>query len=163
MRNAAVKGLIPPGNKVAELRMNLNRLMAEMASVLEERFGEKGLDAIAEIFRRLGEQDAAALKSRLNLGSSLKDAVDAWLVVGNVMGAKMVPRWVSDKRVETDHPFCPQYEAFKKRGKLYCEAVCLPYVSAVAEGVAPEVKMEVVRAATKDATCIKALVVSEKK
>ncbi|RDE13596.1 MAG: hypothetical protein C4K49_08425 [Candidatus Thorarchaeota archaeon] len=159
-KTAAVKGLIPAGNKVKELRGNLNRLMTEMPTVLEDRFGQAGLDAVAEIFRNLGAQDAATMKTRLGLGDTLRDSLDAWKVVGNVMGAKMVPKWVSETRVETNHPYCPQYEEFMKQGKLYCDSVCLPYVRAIAEGVSPKVKMEVVRAANKEATCIKALVYS---
>ncbi len=161
MRTAATKGIIPAGNKVSELRSNLTRLMSTMAEVLDERFGKEGLNAISEIFRRLGAQDASAMKERLGLGSSLKDAVDAWIVIGHVMGAKMKTNWTSENKVETTHPYCPQYEEFKKDGKLYCESVCLPYVGAVAEGIAPEIKMEVVRAANGDDTCIKALVIRE--
>jgi hypothetical protein len=162
MKAAAVRGLIPPGNKVSELRANLTRLMAQMGSVLEERFGQEGLDAIAEIFRRLGEQDAKNMKERLGLGDSLSDAVDAWKVVGHVMGAKMEAHEVSPDHVETVHPFCPQYEAFNDVGKLYCESVCLPYVRAIGEGIGEGVKMEVVRPADADSTCIKALVFTRK-
>ncbi|TFG12447.1 hypothetical protein EU537_09180 [Candidatus Thorarchaeota archaeon] len=161
MRTAAVKGLIPPGNKISELRGNLTRLMTTMASVLESRFGSEGLDAISEIFRRLGEEDAKAMKDRLSLGSSLKDAIDGWIVVGNVMGAKMEAKWDSEKRAETHHPYCPQYESFKEGGTLYCESICLPYVEAVAKGIAPEVEMEVVRPADDDSTCVKALVTDD--
>jgi hypothetical protein len=112
MKTAAVKGIIPAGNKVSELRSNLGRLMTETAIVMEERFGKDGLDAVAEVFQ------------------------------------------------ETDHPYCPQHEGFIKKGKLFCESVCWPYVSAVAEGIAPGVKMEVPKPATMDATCTKALVYS---
>jgi len=155
---AAVRGLIPAGSKVSELRSNLNRLMTEMPVVFEEKLGRQGLEAVSELFRRLGEQDAKNMKARLGLQDTLKDSLDAWKVVGHIMGAKMVPRWVSKYRVETDHPYCPQYEAFVAQGKLYCDVVCLPYVRAVAEGVAPSVKMEVVRPANDEATCVKALV-----
>ncbi len=159
IRLAAVKGLIPAGNKVTELRNNLTRLMAEMATVLEQKFGHDGLSAVSQIFATLGSQDAKMLKERLGLSNQLRDALDAWLVIGHLMGSKMIPRWISDERVETDHPFCPQYEAFKTRGNLYCEDVCLPYVKAVAEGIAPNVRMEVVRPASENAACIKALTV----
>ncbi|NWF97242.1 MAG: hypothetical protein HXY34_13980 [Candidatus Thorarchaeota archaeon] len=157
MRSAAVKGLIPAGSKVTELRQNLIRLMSEMSTVLDERLGAQGLEAISEVFRRLGSQDAKTMSERLGLGSTLRDAVDAWLVIGHVMGARMVPKWVSKNRVETTHPFCPQYESFKARGKLYCGAVCLPYVGAVAEGICPGIRMEVVRPADENGTCVKAL------
>jgi len=160
MKTAAVKGIIPAGNKVSELRSNLGRLMIETAIVMEERFGKDGLDAVAEVFRRLGNEDAIAMKETLGLGNTLRDALDAWIVIGHVMGAKMKPRWISDNRVETDHPYCPQHEGFLKKGKLYCESLCWPYVSAVAEGIAPGVKMEVPKPATMDATCTKALVYS---
>lgn len=158
MKAAATRGLIPAGNKVSELRDNLTRLMTQMALVLEERFGQEGLDAIAEIFHNLGTEDAKNMKERLGLGDTLSDAVDAWKIVGHVMGAKMEARKVSPDRVETVHPFCPQYEAFKDAGKLYCESVCLPYVRAVGEGIGDGVTMEVVRPADTDSTCIKALV-----
>ncbi|TFF91205.1 hypothetical protein EU545_05090 [Candidatus Thorarchaeota archaeon] len=158
MKAAAVRGLIPAGNKVNELRDNLTRLMAEMGVVLEERFGQEGLDAISEIFRRLGEEDAKNMRERLGLGDTLSDAVDAWKVVGHVMGAKMEAQEISPDRVETTHPFCPQYEAFKDVGKLYCESVCLPYVRAIGEGIGKGVRMEVVRPADEESTCIKALV-----
>ena len=77
MKTAAVKGIIPAGNKVSELRLNLMRLMTEMSIVLEERFGSEGLDAVSEIFRRLGEDDARTMKDRLGFGDTLKDAHDA--------------------------------------------------------------------------------------
>ena len=157
MKTAAVRGIIPAGNKVSELRSNLMRLITEMSVVLEERFGQEGLNAVSEIFRRLGEQDAVEMKGRLGLGDTVKDAYDAWAVIGHIMGSKMVPQWASDNRVVVDHTLCPQYDSFSKRGKLYCEYACLPYVGAVGEGVAPGVKMEVVRAADDSAPCTKAL------
>ncbi len=160
MRTAAVKGIIPSGNKVTELRDNLMRLMTTTAVVMEERFGQEGLDAVAEIFRRLGQEDAETMKKRLGLGSSLKDALDAWLVIGHVMGSKIETNWVSETRVETDHPFCPQHAAFLKSGKLYCESVCYPYVEAVATGIAIGSKMEVPKPASKDEACTKAIVIT---
>jgi hypothetical protein len=158
MKIAAVKGMIPAGNKVSELRSNLVRLITEMPIVLNERFGEEGLNAVAEIFRRLGEQDAIAMKERLGLGESLKDAVDAWIVIGHVMGSKMDVTWESENRAVADHPFCPQYEEFKKHGKIYCEFACWPYVGAIGEKIAPGVKMEIVQPADMNRTCTKALV-----
>ncbi len=161
MRTAAVKGMIPPGNKVSELRNNLMRLMTTMAIVLEERFGKDGLDAVAEIFQKLGTEDAEALKDRLDLGDTLKDAEDAWIVIGHIMGSKMASKWIDENRVEFSHPFCPQYEAFKENGKLYCESVCWPYVEAVAMGIAKGAKMEVTRSADSNAPCTKAIVMSK--
>ncbi|MDF1540817.1 MAG: hypothetical protein P1Q69_18110 [Candidatus Thorarchaeota archaeon] len=160
MRTAAVKGFIPPGNKVIELRDNLMRLMTTTATVMEERFGEEGLQAVAEVFRRLGTEDAEALRSRLDLGDTLKDALDAWLVIGHVMGSKIVTTWISENRVETDHPFCPQHKAFTSKGKLYCESVCWPYVEAVATGIAKGAKMEVPKPADDKTACTKAIVIS---
>lgn len=157
MKKAAVRGIIPSGNKVSELRDNLMRLITEMSIVLEERFGEEGLQAVSEIFRRLGEQDAVTMKGRLGFGESVQDAYDAWAVIGHIMGSKMVPHWVSDNRVEVDHTLCPQYNSFMERGKLYCQYACLPYVGSVAEGVAPKVQMDVVRAADGKSPCTKAL------
>jgi hypothetical protein len=161
MKSAAVKGIIPAGNKVSELRSNLIRLMTEMAIVFEERFGEEGLEAVSEVFRRLGEEDAKAMKERLGLGSTVKDALEAWLVIGHVMGSKMEHRWIDEAHVETDHPFCPQWEAFREKGSLYCEAVCYPYVRAVAEGIAPGVQMEVPKPATTEGACTKAIVLGK--
>ncbi|MFW9919382.1 MAG: hypothetical protein ACFFED_07270 [Candidatus Thorarchaeota archaeon] len=160
MRTAAIKGVIPAGNKVTELRDNLMRLMTTTAVVMEERFGQEGLDALAEVFRRLGSEDADAMKSRLGLGSTLKDALDAWLVIGHVMGSKIEVNWISENRVETDHPFCPQHSAFLKSGNLYCESVCYPYVEAVATGIAKGSKMEVPKPATKDGACTKAIILT---
>ncbi len=156
MKTAAVKGIIPAGNKVGELRSNLMRLMTEMPIVLEERFGSEGLEAVAEIFRRLGEEDAKAMKDRLGFGDTLQDSHDAWLVIGHIMGSKMKADWISDKRVEFHHLYCPQYEAFKERGKLYCDSVCLPYVSAVG-AIGEGVVTDVVKAADDDGPCIKGL------
>jgi hypothetical protein len=161
MRTAAVKGIIPAGNKVKELRDNLMRLMTTMAIVMEERFGPEGLDAVSEVFQRLGSEDAQAMKARLDLGDTLKDAEDAWMVIGHVMGSKMVPTWIDDNRVEFNHPFCPQYEAFKNKGKLYCEAVCWPYVEAVAVGIAKGAKMEVTRPADSESACKKEIVLEK--
>jgi hypothetical protein len=161
MKTAAVKGIIPAGNKVSELRDNLMRLITEMSIVLDERFGDEGRAAVAEIFRRLGEEDAAAMKERLGFGDTVQDSYDAWAVVGHVMGSKMVPTWVSDKRVEVAHTHCPQYDSFMKHGKLYCTEACLPYVGAIGEGIAPGVKMDVVRAADEKGTCVKALEMKE--
>jgi hypothetical protein len=158
MKTAAVKGIIPAGNKVREIRTNLIRLITEMPIVLENNFGPAGLDAVAEIFQRLGEQDAVSMKERLDLGNTLKDAVDAWIIIGHIMGSKMEVTWEDENRAVTDHPFCPQYEEFKKRGKLYCESACWPYVRAVGENIAPGVKMEVVKSANMDHACTKALV-----
>ena len=103
MKTAAVKGIIPAGSKVGELRSNLIRLMTEMPIVLEERFGAAGLEAVSEIFKRLGAEDATAMKDRLGFGDTLKDAHDAWIVIGHVMGSKMKAEWVSDDRVEFHH------------------------------------------------------------
>ncbi|TFG99429.1 hypothetical protein E4H12_02755 [Candidatus Thorarchaeota archaeon] len=156
MKTAAVKGIIPAGNKVGELRSNLMRLMTEMPIVLEERFGAAGLEAVSEIFRRLGEDDAKAMKDRLGFDDTLKDAHDAWMVIGHVMGSKMKADWVSDKRVEFHHLYCPQYDAFKERGKLYCDSVCLPYVSAVGT-IGKGVEIDVVKAADDNGPCVKGL------
>ncbi|MBD3406425.1 MAG: hypothetical protein GF411_09965 [Candidatus Lokiarchaeota archaeon] len=157
MRTAAVKGIIPAGNKVTELRSNLTRLMNECAIVLEERFGQEGLDALTEVFSRLGSQDAKSMKERLRLDNGLEDASDAWKVIGHMFGAKMNDTWKSEEYVEFDHPFCPQHSEFQKHNALYCDTVCLPYVKAVAEGIAPGISVGVVRKATKDSTCIKSL------
>lgn len=156
MKTAAVKGIIPAGNKVSELRSNLIRLMTEMSTVLDERFGSDGLAAISEIFRRLGEDDAKAMKDRLGFGDTLKDAHDAWMVIGHVMGSKMKADWISENRVEFHHLYCPQYDAFKERGKLFCDSVCLPYVSAVG-AIGKGVVTDVVKAADDQCPCIKSL------
>ncbi len=158
---AAVRGLIPCGNKLSEVSNNLYRLMTTMSDILEKRLGPEGLSIVSDIFRQLGTEDAAALKTRLGLGDSIDDALDAWLVVGNVMGAKMKARRESPTRIVTEHPYCPQHESFLKHGKLFCDAVCIPYVSALAEGVAPGVKTEVIIPADMEHTCTKALVVQE--
>ncbi len=156
-RKLAVRGMIPSPMKVAEIRDNLYRLMTELAVVLDERFGEAGRDAVAEVFRRLGTEDAGLLRERLELGDSLQDALDAWLVVGGLMGAKIRVRWVNDSRVETEHPYCPQHAAFVKRGSVYCDTVCLPYVEALAKGISHRVRMDVVVPADMSHTCTKAL------
>ncbi|MFX1265116.1 MAG: hypothetical protein ACFFH0_07030 [Promethearchaeota archaeon] len=160
MRTAATRGIIPPWMKVSELRNMVIRLTTETMSVLEERFGNEGLEAASEIFRRLGREDAQALRERLSLGGSVKDAMDSWLVLANIMGAKMHVRWVSENRAEADHSFCPQYESFKKLGKIYCEHACLPYVGAVGEGIGEGVQMELVRPADDESECIKAITFS---
>ncbi len=157
MKTAAVRGLIPSGNKVSELRSNIVRLINETSTVLEERFGPTGLEAIEDIFRRLGEKDALLMKDRLGFGDTLKDSLDSWLVIGHIMGSRMEPNWVSEKRVEVSHSYCPQHEEFMKHGKLYCTQACLPYVGTIAEKIGKDVKMDVVRAADENGTCIKAL------
>ncbi len=135
--------------------------MAETARVLDERFGSAGLEAFAEVFRRLGDEDAHALTKMLGLGTTIRDAVDAWLVIGNLMGASMTVTWLSPSHAETRHPYCPQYEAFKKHGRLYCDSVCIPYVQSVAEGIAPGIRLEVTTPADMDHTCSKALIATE--
>ena len=160
---AAVRGWVPAGSKVTELRSNIVRLMTEMPIVLEEKLGQEGLEAVSEVFRRLGQQDAETMKGRLGLKNTLKDSLNAWKIIGPIMGAKMEPHWVSKNRVEAHHPYCPQHESFVAHGKVYCDVVCLPYMKALAEGVAPVVKMEVVRAATEEATCVKALITQPSK
>ena len=162
MKTAAVKGIIPPGNKVGELRSNIVRLINETSAILEKRFGAVGLEAVEEIFGRLGEEDAKTMKTRLGFGDTLKDSLDAWLVIANIMGSKMVPNWISENRVEVSHSYCPQYEEFLKHGKLFCTHACLPYVGAVGENIGKGVKMEVVRAADENAPCVKALFVPAK-
>ena len=162
MKAPAVKGIIPSGNKVSELRSNLYRLITETSSVLNERFGAAGLDAVSEIFQRLGEEDAKTMKERLGFGDTLKDALDAWFVIGHIMGSRMEPNWISENRVEVSHSYCPQHEEFLKHGSLFCTNACLPYVGAIAENIGKGVKMDVVRAADENATCIKALSVSSK-
>ena len=156
MKTAAVKGIIPAGNKVGELRSNLMRLMTEMPIVLEEQFGAAGLEAVSEIFRRLGEEDATAMKERLGFGDTLQDAHDAWMVIGHIMGSKMKAERISEDRIEFHHLYCPQYDAFKTRGKLYCDSVCLPYVSAVGK-IGKGVETDVVKAADDEGPCIKGL------
>lgn len=162
MKTAAVKGMIPAGNKVSELRSNLLRLITETSVLLEERFGAAGLETVGEIFRRLGEEDAKTMKERLGFGDTLKDSLDAWLVIGHIMGSKMEPKWISETRVEVSHSYCPQHEEFIKQGKLYCTHACLPYVGAIGEGIGKGVKMEIVRPADENAPCIKALTVPVK-
>jgi len=49
LKTAAVKGIIPAGNKVGELRSNMFRLITEMPLVLEERFEAELLEAVAEM------------------------------------------------------------------------------------------------------------------
>ena len=156
MKTAAVKGLIPSGNKVSELRTNLIRLMTEMPIVLEERFGNAGLEAVSEIFKRLGEEDAKLMKDRLGFGDTLRDSHDAWMVIGHIMGTKMKADWISEKRVEFHHLYCPQYDAFKERGKLYCDSVCLPYVSAIGT-IGNAVETDVVKPADENGPCVKGL------
>ncbi|MFW9974896.1 MAG: hypothetical protein ACFFDQ_06510 [Candidatus Thorarchaeota archaeon] len=158
LKTMAVKGIIPAGNKVKELRINLFRLITEMPFVLEKRFGAGGLDAISEIFQHLGEQDAITITNQLGLGKTLKDAVDAWVLIGHIMESKMNVTWENDNRAITEHPYCPQYEEFKKKGKLYCEYTCWPYVGTVGAMIAPGVKMEILRPADMNKSCRKALV-----
>ncbi len=160
LKTMAVKGIIPGGNKIKELRSNLFRLITEMPFVLEGRFGAEGLEALSEIFQHLGEQDAVAITNQLGLDKTLKDAVDAWVLIGHIMGSKMVVTWESENRAITDHPYCPQYEEFKKRGKIYCEYSCWPYVGTVGTLIAPGVKMEILRPADMNRSCRKALVYS---
>lgn len=162
LKTAAVKGIIPAGNKVSELRTNLFRLITETSIILKERFGAAGFEAVSEIFHRLGEEDAKTMKKRLGFGDTLKDSFDAWLVIGHIMGSKMEPNWISENRVEVNHSFCPQYEEFLKHGTLFCLNACLPYVGAIAENIGDGVKMDVVRAADEKSTCIKALYVPSK-
>ena len=157
MKTAAVKGLIPAGNKVSELRSNILRLINETSVVLEERFGQAGLEAIEEIFRRLGEKDAVLMKERLGFGDSLQDSLDAWLVIGHILGSKMEAKWISENRVEVSHNYCPQHEEFLKHGKLFCTQACLPYVQAIGENIGKDVRMDVVHAADENGPCIKAL------
>ncbi len=162
MKTAAVKGIIPAGNKVSELRSNLLRLITQTSIVLDEKFGPAGLEAVSEIFHILGEEDAKSMKERLGFGDTLKDALDAWLVIGHIMGSKMEPTWISESRVEVSHSYCPQHEEFLKHGNLYCTEACLPYVRAIAENIGKGVKMDVVRAGDENAPCIKALSVPAK-
>jgi hypothetical protein len=157
LKTAAVKGIIPAGNKVRELRSNLLRLVTRTATVMEERFGPAGRDAVAEIFRRLGEEDAKTMKEQLDLGDTLQDSLDAWLVIGHMFGSRMAPKWVSENHVDVSHSYCPQHEELVKNGKLYCIDACLPYVGAVGENIGKGVKMNVVRAADEHAPCIKSL------
>ncbi len=159
MKTAAVRGIIPSRYKLDELRSNLLRLISETCLVLEERYEKDGLAIVSEIFQRLGEQDAIIMKDKLGLGETLQDSVDAWKVIGHIMGSKMEINYDNQNRAVADHSLCPQYELFKKIGKLhYCEFACLPYVAAVAENLVPGVKMEVVRAADNNSACTKALV-----
>lgn len=83
--------------------------------------------------------------------------MNAWIIIGHIMGSKMDVTWESESRAVTDHPYCPQYEEFKKHGKIYYESACWPYVGAVGETIAPRAKMEIVRPADMDRACTKAL------
>ncbi|MFW9768380.1 MAG: L-2-amino-thiazoline-4-carboxylic acid hydrolase [Candidatus Thorarchaeota archaeon] len=162
MKTAAVKGIIPSGNKVNELRTNLLRLITEVPLVLEERFGKEGLEAVSEIFRRLGMEDARLMKDRLGFEDDLQDSVDSWRVIGHIMGSKMEIQTEGEDRAVATHSFCPQYAMFKEKGKLhYCEFACWPYVGKVAEGIAPGVTMEIVQKADNDNPCTKALVMTK--
>ena len=162
MKTAAVKGIIPSGNKVKELRTNLLRLITEIPLVLEERFGQEGLEAVSDIFRRLGVEDAKLMKDRLGFGNQLQDSVDSWKVIGHIMGSKMEIKSEGEDRAVATHSFCPQYEMFKENEKLhYCEYACWPYVGKVAEGIAAGVSMEIVHKADNDNACTKALVMKK--
>ncbi len=161
MKRAAVKGIIPSGNKVSELRSSLIRLMTEIPTMLEEQFGEDGAMATAEIFRRLGSEDAQGMRERLGLGSTLRDALDGWVIIGHVMGAKMEVTWSSKTKASTGHLFCPQHRMYADRGKIYCDIVCLPYVEAFATEINPKIAMEVDKPADMNAACVKSLVISE--
>ena len=157
MKTVAVKGLIPPGNKVSELRQNIYNLMVTTPLVLEEKLGQEGLDALVEVFHRLGEHDAKAMKERLGFENSLQDSADAWKVIGHILGSKMRDEWISESRVEFHHDYCPQFEAFQESGHFYCSTVCLPYMESIASGISPSVRMEVVRDPDQHGPCVKAL------
>ena len=106
-----------------------------------------------------GEEDGKKLKEELNLGNDLKDAVDAWLIMGNIFKVKMIARKLNEKEVEFYHPHCPMWNFFKSKGKIYCETLCLPYVESFAKAVSSNIEMAIVQPPTEENTCIKKLVV----
>ncbi len=117
---------------------------------------------MAEIFRRLGSEDAVTMKKRIGFGSTFQDSVDAWKVIGHIMGSEMEVEIEGEDRAVATHSFCPQYEMFKDKNKLhYCESACWPYVGEIAEGIAPGVKMEILREADSEGACTKVLIVEK--
>jgi predicted ArsR family transcriptional regulator len=129
---------------------------AALSAAILKTYKKDGEKLIAEVYREQGKNQAETLKKRLGLGSSLKDAVDAWKIAGNL--TKLKAKFVKNGENSYDayHLDCPMHEAFKKY-KISCGVACLPMVEALATNICPEAKMTVIRKPTLEQTCVKRL------
>lgn len=155
----AKHGFITNGMRFNVVSESLYTFMVGVADLLKENFGERGEQLLVKLMEKLGEEDGKKLKEELNLGDSLKDAADAWIIAGNIFKVKMIARELNDKEIEFHHPYCPMWNFFKSKGKIYCKTLCLPYVESVAKAVSPNIEMEIVQPPSEKNTCIKKLVV----
>ena len=155
----ASRGLITNGARFSIVSESFYKLMVGVADLLKKNFGEKGERLLANLMAKFGTEDGEKMKEELNLGNSLRDAADAWLIMGNIFKVKMVAKKLNENEIEFHHPNCPMWNFFKSKGKIYCKTLCLPYVESLAKAVSPNIEMVVVQPPTEENTCIKKLVV----
>jgi len=155
----AKHGLITNGVRFNIVSESFYKLMVGVADLLTERLGDEGEHLLVNLMEKFGAEDGKKLKEELNLGDSLEDAADAWLIMGNVFKVKMIAKKLNKNEIEFHHPYCPMWNFFKSKGKIYCKTLCLPYVESFAKAVSPNIEMVIVQPPTEENTCIKKLVV----
>jgi len=152
----ALHNLVPGGMRAGLIQDSLLDATAALSAAILKTYKKEGEKLIAEVYRQQGKNQGETLKKRLGLGSSLKDAVDAWKIAGNLTKLKAKFQKTGENSYDAYHLNCPMHEAFKKY-KISCGTACLPMVEALATTICPGVKMTVVRKPTLEETCIKRL------
>ena len=118
---------------------------------------DDGDDPVVTIMERLGVSLGRQLQERFGLTRDRHGAVVAWRITSRLGGLRLAQREESDRTI-FDHTHCPLWERFRAEGELSCPRFCEPLARGIACAVAPDCRMEMVRAATLDVPCAKALV-----
>ncbi len=116
----------------------------------------EGVDPIAAAMERLGERLGGQLRRRLKLPPSRSGAILAWRIASRLGGLRFQVRKEAERTI-IDHHHCPLWERFRREGELSCARFCTPLARGMARSVAPECTMEMVRPATLERPCAKAL------
>jgi len=152
----ALWNLVPGGMRANLVQESLMDTVAALSAAIIKAYKKEGEKLIADVFREQGRNQGNLLKERLGLGNTLKDAVDAWKIAGNLTKLKAKFEKSGENSYDAYHLNCPMHEAFRKY-KILCDVACFPMVEAMAKTVCPQAKMSVVRKPTLEETCIKRL------
>lgn len=153
---------VPGRMGMRELQVAQARLMAEMACTIIDLDPERGRDLLRQAFSNYGRGLAEDLKPRFHPGATLSDLTAVWRAMCNLAGIRLSISQEGD-RVVFEHPFCPLWEEFRRRGRFHCQETCLPMITALSQAIAPSVEIQLARAPDSAAPCIKALSLEEER
>ncbi|MEE8142681.1 MAG: hypothetical protein V3T77_06240, partial [Planctomycetota bacterium] len=117
---------------------------------------QDGKDPLPLAMESLGEKIGRDLQTRLKLPEGRAAAVLAWRVASRLAGLRLRVEEEGERTV-VDHLYCPLWDRFRQERELSCPRFCEPLARGMARVVAPGCEMEMVRAATLEAPCAKAL------